>query len=68
MYNYFPNDALQNYHFCRIQLVIQTFEHPISWKKPIYIQEKSPKLLIQWIRKCSYSLEKVIIIKLWGLV
>ncbi len=25
---YIPNDDKQNYSFCRLQLVVETFEHP----------------------------------------
>ncbi len=46
---YIPNDDKQNYSFCRLQLLIETFGHSIK------IQCKSLKLLSQKINKLYYK-------------
>ena len=28
---YIPNDDTQNNHFCRLQLMVETFEHLTKW-------------------------------------
>ena len=28
---YIPNDYTQNYPFCKLQLVVETFKHSIKW-------------------------------------
>ena len=30
-YKYISNDNKQNYHFCRLQLVVEMFGHPTRW-------------------------------------
>ena len=47
---YIPNEDTQNYHFCRLQLVVETFGHLIH--QQIKIQNSShQKLSSQWIIK-----------------
>ena len=51
---YFPNEVVQNYPFCILQLVIETFEHLNLWiNKPKFIQ--SPKFLSEQIRKHNHK-------------
>ena len=45
-----PNDNAQNFHFCRLWLLVETFGHSTSWIN----QSKSPKLLSQRIRERYY--------------
>ena len=47
---YIPNDATQNYPFCRLELVVETFEKPTNQNSL-----KSPKFLGQQIRKRYYK-------------
>ena len=49
---YIPNDDTNNYPFCRLKLVVETFEYTTestNQKSP-----KSSKMLSQWIRKPYY--------------
>ena len=41
---YIPNDYTQNYNFCKLQLVIEAFEHSTKWNQPIKIQLKLIKV------------------------
>ena len=51
---YIPNDDTQNYPFCRLKLVIETFDHLIKI-------QCSPQ-------SCKGKEEENVIIKLWRLV
>ena len=44
----------QNYPFCRLQLLVETFGHS-TLNKLIKIQQESPKLSSQQIRKRYYN-------------
>ena len=43
---YIPNDDTQNYLFCRLKLVVETFKHSTVWAI-----QSNPKFLSQRIRK-----------------
>ena len=38
---YIPNDEPQNYAFCRLQLVVETFEHSTRWMNQTKFTEVS---------------------------
>ena len=44
-----PNDDTQNYPICRLQLVVETFEHSTWWINQLKFNKKFPKLLSQQI-------------------
>ena len=46
-----PNGDTQNYSFCKLQLVVETFGDSTQKKQLIKIHLKSSKLLSQQIRK-----------------
>ena len=48
---YIPNDDTQNYPFCKLQLVVETFKHSNLNKSTIQNSQKSQKLVSQLIRK-----------------
>ena len=48
---YIQNDDTQK--LCIVRLVVETFGHLMN--QPIKIQQKSPKLFIQLIRKLHYE-------------
>ena len=50
---YSPNDDTQNYLFCRLQLMVETFGHLMN--QPNIFHQQSPKLLGQHIRKRYYK-------------
>ena len=39
-----PNDDTQYYHFCKLKLVVKTFEHSTSWTNNQYVM-KVPKVV-----------------------
>ena len=42
---YIPNDDIQNYSLCRLQLVVETFGHSASWTKQSKFN-KSPQNIL----------------------
>ena len=41
---YIPNDVTQNYPFCRLRLVVETFEHSTKWINQLKFN-KVPKIV-----------------------
>ena len=56
---YIPNDDTNNYHFCRLRLVVETFGHSTSWTN---------KSKFNTCPQSCWANEHNAIIKLWGLV
>ncbi len=54
---FIPNDDTQNYPFCRLQLVVKTFEHSSAWNNQ---NGKSPKFL-------GLQRKKTVLIEVWEL-
>ena len=52
---YIPNDDTQNYHICRLQLLVKMFGHSTFRTKQSKFNNKSPKLSSQLIRKSYYK-------------
>ena len=53
---YIPNDNTQNYPFCGLQIVAETFGHSTKWTKQSKFKVVKP------------TNKKNVIVKLWGLV
>ena len=48
-YMYITNDGTQNYHFCRLKLVVETFEHSTNLnilKVPKVVKPMNEKMLL----------------------
>ena len=51
---YIPNDATQNYLFCRLELVVETFGHLTLWTKKTN-RIKAPKFIKQTNKKTLFK-------------
>ena len=58
---YIPIDNKHDYPFCRLKLVVVTFEYSFN-ESTNQNSLKSPKLLMQRIRKCYYKALKTSVI------